>query len=333
MSSRSDWKPNVQLTPSIYEHAAQLVGETPWRVSRDSELLRRGHAEAYRLYHHTPIVVGIDIYNLEAEAYGAVVQEPAGNGIPAICAHPCASIDDILALSPFDPAEAGRIPLMMEVALRLQRELPEADIRIPLAGPFSIAVNLLGLTNTLMLAATDPVGLRRCLQHLADGQVTFCEAVIRRGLDIAFFESAAAPPLLSPDAFCEIELPPLKDIMRRTAGLAGHAIPCIIGGDTEPILDHMLATGTSYLICPTETAQARFMARVWDREDVHIRVNISPEVMSNGSWPEVRDELDRALALVEDRPNVCLGTGALPYETSPDLVIRAIEYAQRSTTT
>ena len=32
------------------------------------------------------MVVGIDIYNLEAEAYGALVGTPEGNGIPAISA-------------------------------------------------------------------------------------------------------------------------------------------------------------------------------------------------------------------------------------------------------
>ena len=34
----------------------------------------------------------------------------------------------------------------------------------------------------------------------------------------------------------------------------------------------------------------------------------------------------RILALVAGRENVCLGTGALPYETPPEHVVRAIEY-------
>ena len=74
----------IPFSPSIYEHAARWAGRSPWDVSRDPELLFEGHRRAYLEYGHTPIVVGIDIYNLEAEAYGAEVAHPEGDGIPAI---------------------------------------------------------------------------------------------------------------------------------------------------------------------------------------------------------------------------------------------------------
>ena len=74
----------MELSPSVYEHAAAVIGLPPWEVSRDPELLFRAHAESHRLYRQTPIMPGIDIYNLEAEAYGAVVENPGGFGIPAI---------------------------------------------------------------------------------------------------------------------------------------------------------------------------------------------------------------------------------------------------------
>ena len=37
----------------------------------------------------------------------------------------------------------------------------------------------------------------------------------------------------------------------------GHPVPCIIGGDTLPILDSILDTGTGYLICPQRTKADR----------------------------------------------------------------------------
>lgn len=36
--------------------------------------------------------------------------------------------------------------MVIAVGRRLKRELPEADIRIPVAGPFSVAFNLRGIT-------------------------------------------------------------------------------------------------------------------------------------------------------------------------------------------
>jgi TPP-dependent pyruvate/acetoin dehydrogenase alpha subunit len=74
----------IAFTPVIYEHAARFVGRTPWEVSRDAELMFEGHRRAYLEYHHQVIAVGIDIYNLEAEAYGARVEACDGRGIPAI---------------------------------------------------------------------------------------------------------------------------------------------------------------------------------------------------------------------------------------------------------
>ncbi|MEA3227361.1 MAG: hypothetical protein U9Q07_15530, partial [Planctomycetota bacterium] len=65
---QSEQARQIQFAPSVYEHAARVIGKSPWEVSRNCDLLAQGHIEAYRLYKHCPIVVGIDIYNLEAEA-------------------------------------------------------------------------------------------------------------------------------------------------------------------------------------------------------------------------------------------------------------------------
>ena len=104
----------VLFAPSIYEHAARDVERSPWDVSRDAGLMARAHIEAYRLYEHRPIVVGFDIYNLEAEAYGAKIDQPSGNGIPAITSHPYSSTKELLGLEAFDPTRDGRIAMVMD---------------------------------------------------------------------------------------------------------------------------------------------------------------------------------------------------------------------------
>ena len=54
----------MKFEPATYEHAARLIGMTPWKVSRSRDLMVQGHIKAFETYHHTPVVVGIDIYNL-----------------------------------------------------------------------------------------------------------------------------------------------------------------------------------------------------------------------------------------------------------------------------
>jgi uroporphyrinogen decarboxylase len=316
----------MELSPSVYEHAAAVLGRTPWEVSRDEELLFEAHAAAYRLYRHAPIMPGIDIYNLEAEAYGGVVTNPGGTGIPAVTRPICASAADLLRLAPLDPRTDGRIPMQIRVAGRLAREFPEAQVRVPVSGPFSIASSLVGFETLLCDVAVDPEAVREALGHLVAGQVAFAAEIKRQGADVAFFESAACPPLLSPALFRRVELPALKAILQGMAAVLGRPVPCIIGGDTTPILDAMLETGTTYVVAPFETDQAAFMRKIWDRTDVRVRVNMDVEVISRGPWERIRADADRVIGLVRGRPNVCLGTGALPYETPPEHVLRLREY-------
>ena len=319
----------MDFSPSVYEHAARVIGRTPWEVSRDSDLLFEAHRETCRLYRHAPIAVGIDIYNLEAEAYGASVDNPSGAGIPAISRHVCSTAAEIAQLAAFDPERSGRIPMVIQVGVRLAHTLPETDVRIPVSGPFSLASNLMGFENLLCDILTDPDAVAGALRYLIRGQIAFSEEIVRQGLDIAFFESAATPPLISPQTFRDIELPALKAMIEGAASAVGHPVPCIIGGDTDPILDAILETGTGYVICPAETDQWRFMKKMAAHPGVMVRINMRPETLTSGDLEVVYREADRVLELAEGREKVCIGTGALPYEVDPDIVLKARAYVQR----
>lgn len=319
----------MEISPSVYEHAAALIGRSPWEVSRDEELLYAAHAAAFRVYRHTPIMPGIDIYNLEAEAYGGVVENPGGLGIPAISKPTCSSAVDLIELKPLNPRTDGRIPMAIRVAERLARESPETQVRVPVSGPFSIASNLVGFENLLYDVAVNPESVARALMHLVAGQVAFAEEIKEHSVDVAFFESAACPPLLSPASFRRLELPALKAILGGMAEVLGHPVPCIIGGDTTPILEAMLETGTGYVVAPYETDQNAFLKKIWERTEIRVRVNSGAEIISRGTWDEIKADADRIIRLVEGRPNVCLGTGALPYETPPENVLRLRDYVSQ----
>jgi uroporphyrinogen decarboxylase len=307
----------VRFTPSIYEHAAKLINKSPWETSRSFELLFQAHVKAYEIYQHTPVVIGIDIYNLEAEAYGSVVKEVENNSIPVIETYCCTTMNDIIKLNHFNPKKAGRIPMIIQVAKAVQSHCPEAAVRIPVSGPFSIASNLLGFNNLLLEALTNPDKTREALQFLAYGQIRFSQEIINHGLDISFFESAATPPLISPDLFKAIELPALMEIIKGAAPIVGHSVPCIIGGDTVHILDMILQTGTDYIICPAETNQTLFMKKMEQHSTVTVRINSKPLVM-----------IAHDLAVV-NREKFIVGTGALPFEARTENVMAARDYVEK----
>lgn len=319
----------IPLSLSVYEHAARLIERSPWDVSRDGELLLQAHRAAYRLYHHFPVTVGIDIYNLEAEAFGCRVQRPEGTGIPAITEPLCRSLEEALALPPYDPATAGRLPLVIGVARRLKAEFPEADVRVPVSGPFSVAQNLLGLSQLLAEVAVRPEAVRALLDGLVEAQVRFSRAVVDAGVGVAFFESAAAPPLLSPRQFRQVELPALRRAIAEVSAVVGQPVPCIIGGDTAPILPDILETGTGFVICPAETDRTRFLAAARSHPHVKVRVNLDPRLYTRGSREEMAAAVDEVARLAAGNPNILLGTGAIPYETPPENILFLRDYCSK----
>lgn len=316
----------MDFAPAVYEHAARLIGKTPWQTSRDAALLFQAHAAAFRLYRHSPVVVGIDIYNLEAEAYGAEIGEPDGHGLPAVTRYPCPEVRSILQLKPLNATNAGRIPMVLAVGQRLQRELPEANVSVPVSGPFSLACNLVGFETLLCALVSDPETVRKALCHLVDGQRAFCAAARTYGLGVTIFESAATPPLLSPELFAEVEYPALVRLVEAASELLGRPAPCIVGGNTAPIAEMLFRTGAGYLICPSETDQPAFMSVAARYPEVTVRVNMDPWTLVHGDEDTVRREVERVFQLATGRPRTCIGTGVLPYEAEPERVLRLKQY-------
>jgi uroporphyrinogen decarboxylase len=317
----------IAFTPVIYEHAARFVGRSPWDVSRDPELLFAAHRAAYLEYRQQVIAVAIDIYNLEAEAYGAKVEASTPDAIPAIHRPLLGSLDEGVNLPPFDPERDGRIAMLLSVAQRLKREFPEADVRLPVGGPFSIAFNLRGINGLCLDAADRPEMLARMLMRLAENQAVLCRAVVKAGLDVAFFESAAAPPILSPRQFHELEMPALRRVLEIAAECVGHPVPCIMGGNTYPVIDDLLSTGTNYLACNVETNQAALVERVArTHPHVKVRVNLDPGVVACRDPQRIYRAIDHVLAIVGPRTNCLMGTGAMPLETPPENIRLIREY-------
>ena len=317
----------IPLSLSVYEHAARIIQRTPWEVSRNAELLFEAQQAAYELYHHTPVVVGMDIYNLEAEAYGCAVSKPVGNVVPSLHGPIFASIEEALGVGPLDPWHHGRMAMVLSVAQKLKQAHPEADVRVPIGGPFSVAQSLLGLEELIVSALTDPEKTPAFLLKLVIGQLRFAEAIKAVGVDVALFESAAAPPLLSPDQFRDVELPALMSVMKGVAEIVGHPVPCIIGGDTLSLIPHMLQTGTDFLICPAETDRVAFLQAMAGHPEVNVRVNLNPAVYTRGSREQIMAEVDAVVALAAGRRNVLLGTGCIPYETDPANILFLQKYA------
>jgi uroporphyrinogen-III decarboxylase len=310
------------FSPGIYEHSAALIHRSPWEVSRSAELLFEAHHAAWDRYRHPLIVAGIDVYNLEAEACGAVVDEPRGNNVPAISRHPCAEADELAGVPPLDPLQHARIRGALEAGRALRAGCPGADVRIPLCGPFTLGVGLVGLDELLMGLVEDRAALQAGLEHLLQGQLRYLEAIHAAGLRPIIFESGTAPPLLPVRDFTSMEAPLLKRLFDHARALSGESPPCIIGGDAARIARPLLEAGPGFVINPSETDQAAFMEAAMDFPGVHVRVNIPAAVLLDADFPRIRAAADAAIALAGSRANTSVGCGVVPFEALPETLLR-----------
>jgi uroporphyrinogen decarboxylase len=71
--------------PAIYEHKAKLIDKSISAVANDAGLLEHAVLAEYETYHPDMLTIGIDIYNVEAQALGADVIFPdANDAVPSI---------------------------------------------------------------------------------------------------------------------------------------------------------------------------------------------------------------------------------------------------------
>lgn len=317
----------MEFTPVVYEHAAKFIGRRPWDVSRSADLLVKAHAAAFAEYGHAPIVAGIDVYNVEPEAYGAVVGEPRDNEVPSVMGQLCQGAADLNRLVWPDAAGSGRFPMIMEAAERLKEACPGAEVRIPLSGPFSIACALVGFNGILAEVLTNPDMVAAALRHLAERQLEVCQMFASRGFRVMFFDSTASPPFISSDSFRSVVFPALRELIAGVRSLTNESPPLILGGDTAGILEDLLRTGTEYVICPAETDREAFMEVMKRYPSVTVRMNTPARLFASDDRDALRASLESMARLAGGRPATVLGSGVLPYDADPSMVRFAQEFA------
>ena len=317
----------MKLNPVILEHAAAFIGRSPWETSRDARLLATAQIEAHRVYGHQPVISGMDVYNVEAEAWGATVERPAGFGVPVLEAPLFSDPSELLNLPPLDVTRDGRLPLLLDSARIIAGEFPGISLRIALAGPFSIAVGLLGFETFLMEMLDNSEGVAKALQSLGEHQARLCSDFAALGFQTTIYESGAAPPLVSQEMFSSIVAPALAPIMR-AGRAAGAPVACIVGGDMAPVIDQLLQCNPGSVICPAETDQKAFMEKAAKHPEIAVRINLPASLIASGDEAAIQREIVRASTLARIHPCATLGTGVLPYNADPKLVLDLCRFAE-----
>jgi len=313
----------IPFVPAIYEHKARLIGRMPSEVCRNAELLRAALERELAVYDPDMLVVGVDVYNVEAEALGCTVRyfdnSPA---VPAITEPLLDGPADLTRLRLPDPETDGRMPLYLEVARSLVRDHgEEMIIRGAVTGPYSLASELAGPGKLAMAAVEEPGLVRKLLEFAGQVTVRFGAAFLKRGTEAILFDSRAAPPLVSPRLFRELVLPVYRDrVIPELKAAGARFLPLIIGGDTTRILEDLLATGATQLLCDAPADLDAFR-RACSAAGVPFRANLDARLVHHGPAEAIHCEARRIADLCRDFPGFLLGCGIVAYDCPPEHVL------------
>jgi len=310
----------IPFAPTVFEHAAYLIGKMPSEVAVSSTLMAKAHIEAYKQYGHDVVTVGVDVYNVEAEALGCEVRFYDNISIPGIVTRPLSFKSDVESII-FSP-DLGRIGMILDAASEVRAAIgDEVNVGIGICGPFSILMELLGFEESIEALYDGDERVELFLEALLRFQEHYCSEIVGRGLGVTVFESWASPPLISPGMYKEFVLPYEKKLFAHLGEIGAVSKPLVIGGDTRDIVDSILDSGTTMLISDYNTPLPLYVQKA-QKCNALLRANIDPKLVQSGSWEQIQQRVVEIRKQAEVYPKLIAGTGVIPYDTPPENILR-----------
>jgi len=314
------------FVPSIYEHGPALLGRGPSEVSRDAGLMAEAALAGYRTYAHDLVTVGIDIYNVEAEAMGCRLKyHGASPGIPGIVTHPLAGPEppDAEALAVPQPGPENRLGLIAEASERVVDAVgEEVWVYGCMGGPFSQAVELRSYDDFIMDIVHRPEVAHALMQRTTALAMEQAERLSRGGAGIYLYESWGTIPLIDPPIFSAYVVPYNRRVIRAVRQRFATPPPAVImGGDISLLIDFLLEAESGLVACDYRADFGLVQSRCAGRP-VILRGSIDPKRLEAGDWAYLDDAVATMARKACGMPNFVWGTGCVSYHTPPESVLR-----------
>jgi uroporphyrinogen decarboxylase len=324
----------LKFFPTIYEHSAALVGATPSAAAYDYDLLVRGQIRAYELYSHDLITVGIDIYNVEAEALGLTVTRYDNNTLPSIEGILLEDLKQIEDLKKPNPNRDGRMPMFLAAAEEISSKT-NAAVNGCITGPYTLAAILRGYENLIIDFYTNPNEVERLLEFTYDVCIEYGKAYIDMGLGLSVNESWIAPPLLNPGMYRKYVKNLHKNMIAEFKEHGAKSVGLICGGNTQEIAADLVDTGTSLIMADHMTDHA-VIKEICRKNNVILRASIDAALVQAGDEYKLRAASQKVIEMCSDYDKFVFGCGIVPYETPPENVLmlkRIVNEISQSTQT
>ena len=309
--------------PAIYEHKAKLIGESVARVAQDTDLLVKAVLAEYETYQPDMLTIGVDIYNIEAEAIGAeVLFSEKSDVVPSIKDRILKDVLDVNNLTMPEVSTAGRIPWLLEASRKVNHVLGKnVLVRGALSGPYSIAAELIGIEPLIMAMMMDQASFVKLIAFTTSFVIAFGKGYIKRGLSLCMFDSQASPPLISPEMFDTFLVPRYQKIAQAFKAVGCDCSELVIGGKTDSVAESMCKTGFDIVLCDYPCNPEPFLT---DKKETMplVRRNISPVLIEQGDFEGLDGKIADARQLSRQFRNIIIGTGVLSYNVPTENILK-----------
>ena len=311
--------------PSIYEHGALLLGRSPGEVSRDAGLMADAATASYRTYRHDMVTVGIDIYNIEAEAFGCALSSGEGKSIPGVTNHPLAADEtlDFSRLTIPQPGPDNRLGLIADAVERVVDEIAsEVWIYACMGGPFSQAVELRSFDLLIADMYDAPARVHALLERTTELAIQQSRRLAEKGASVNLYESWATMPLISPPLFSEYVVPYNQRVIAALRDNYDIPPPAVImGGDMTLLIDFFIAANSGWIAPDYLTDFEMIRAKTSDQPTI-IRGNVDPKMIERGDWEELETAVNTLAAKAAGMVRFVWGCGCVSLDTPPDSLLR-----------
>jgi len=317
---RGEWPDTTPVMLHNFMMAAREAGVSMRSFRNDPEELARSFIEAVEKYDYDGVLVDVDTVTLAAAA-GVPIDAPEDEPARAVGGrlHDLAGVPD---LEPVNIQHHHGVQVWLEGVRLLSKHFGN---EVYLRGncdqcPFTLAGLVRGMDNwmTDLLNPDNEEAVRLLLEYCTGITLQFIDLMVQTGAHMTSNgDSLAGPELVSPSLFRRFALPYNRQIADRSHA---HGLPHILHvcGNTGPILDDLVATGSDGLEIDYKTDARKARAVLNDRT-VFVG-NIDPSgVLALGAPDLVERTTRQILEIFSETPRFVLNAGcAIPSITPPE---------------
>jgi uroporphyrinogen decarboxylase len=313
------------FVPSIYEHGARVIGKSPYETSRSAELTAMAALKSWETYQHDLVTVGVDIYNVEVEAFGCELSKGSERAIPGVISHPLENSSplDINGLATPEASPDNRMQMLVDATRRVVEEIgDEVWVLSTMAGPFSQAVELRGFEGLIVDMMESPELVHGLMQKTTELSIQQARRISETGAGVSIFESWGTIPLITPEIFGEYVVPYNKrviDMIKSDYDVPPPAV--IMGGDTAKLMDHFIEVGTSLVVADYMT-DFEFMKEKTRGHKMIIRGCADPKMIEREQWDGVGKAVQALAGKKKGMTNFVWGCGAVSFDTTIEALLR-----------